>query len=52
MVCSINKGVSALRRALPGILEDGENALTVLARECFAQSLEQLWVLDEPLLAL
>ncbi len=43
----INKGVGALRRALPGILEDAENGLTVLARECFAQSLEQLCVLDE-----
>ncbi len=43
----INKGVAAVRKALPGTLEDAENGLTVLARELFAELLEELRVLDE-----
>lgn len=43
----INKGVPAVRRALPDILEDADNGLTVLARELFAELLEELRVLDE-----
>jgi transposase len=38
----VPKGVHKLRAALPGILEDGENGLTPLAREVFAESYEQL----------
>lgn len=43
----INKGVANLRRALPLILEDAENGLTVLSRELFAELFEELRVLDE-----
>ncbi len=38
----VSKGVHKLRAALPGILEDGENGLTPLAREVFAESYDQL----------
>ncbi len=38
----VAKGVHKLRAALPRILEDGENGLTALAREVFADSYEQL----------
>ena len=43
----INKGVSAVRRALPEILEDAENGLTLIARELFAELLEELRDLDQ-----
>jgi transposase len=43
----INKGIAAVRKALPGILEEAENGLTALTRECFAELLEELRVLDE-----
>jgi len=43
----INKGVAAVRRELPLILEDAENDLNVLSRELFAELLEELRVLDE-----
>jgi transposase len=43
----INKGVPAVRAALPGILEDAENGLTPLSRELFAELLDELWALDE-----
>jgi len=42
----INKGVSAVRQALPEILEDAENGLTPIARELFAELLEELRDLD------
>ncbi len=38
----VPKGVHKLRAALPEILEDGENGLTALAREVFADSYDQL----------
>jgi len=43
----INKGVAAVRKGLPEILEDAENGLTVLARECFVELLDALRVLDQ-----
>ena len=43
----INKGVAAVRKGLPDILEDAENDLTTLSRELFADLLEELRVLDE-----
>ena len=43
----INKGVAAVRKGLPGILEDAENGLTLRGRELFADLLEELRVLDE-----
>ena len=43
----INKGVAAVRQALPEILEDAENNLTVLTRELFAELLEELRAIDE-----
>jgi len=43
----INKGVAAVRKKLPEILEDAENGLTALARELFAELLEELRVLDQ-----
>lgn len=43
----INKGIIAVRKALPEVLEDAENGLTVLARECFAESLEELRAIDK-----
>jgi transposase len=42
----IHKGVAAVRQGLPEILEDADNGLTVLSRECFAELLEALRVLD------
>jgi len=42
----INKGVSAVRKGLPDILEDAENGLTPLARELFAEHLDELRILD------
>ncbi len=46
----INKGITAVRRGLPRILEDADNGLTVLAREYFAESYEALCHLDKRLL--
>lgn len=43
----INKGVAAVRKKLPEILEDAENGLTTLTRELFAELLEELRVLDQ-----
>lgn len=43
----INKGVGAVRKGLPEILEDAENGLTTLARELFAEHLEELLTLDQ-----
>lgn len=43
----INKGVAAVRKGLPVILEDAENGLTMRGRELFADLLEELRVLDE-----
>lgn len=43
---AVPKGVTRLRRELPGILEDAENNLTDLAREVLFGLLEQLRELD------
>ncbi len=43
----INKGVSAVRQALPEILEDAENGLSPIGRELFAELLEELRDLDQ-----
>lgn len=43
----INKGVAAVRKGLPDILEDAENDLTMRSRELFAELLEELRILDE-----
>lgn len=43
----INKGIPAVRETLPLILEDAENGLTPLARELFAELLEELRELDQ-----
>ncbi len=43
----IPQGVTAVRRALPGILEDGENGLSDLSRDCFAELYAELVMLDE-----
>lgn len=45
----INKGVSAVRKRLPDILEEAENGLTMRSRELFAGLLEELRLLDERL---
>jgi transposase len=45
----INKGISAVRKRLPDILEDAENGLTMRSRELFADLLEELRLLDERL---
>lgn len=45
----INKGVAAVRKGLPDILEDAENSLTMRGRELFADLLEELRLLDERL---
>jgi len=45
----INKGISAMRKVLPDVLENAENNLTVLSRELFAGLLEELRVLDQRL---
>ena len=42
----IPRGVARLRAALPGILEDAENGLPLLAREVFADLYERLRGLD------
>jgi transposase len=43
----INKGVVAVRKRLPDILEDAENGLTMRSRELFADLYEELRLLDE-----
>ena len=43
----INKGIVAVRKGLPDILEDAGNGLTMRSRELFAQLLEELRALDE-----
>ena len=43
----INKGVAAVRKGLPEILEDAENGLTSLARELFAELLDELRDVDQ-----
>lgn len=43
----INKGIAAVRKDLPEILEDAENGLSPFARELFAELLEELRVLDQ-----
>ena len=43
----IHKGVAAVRQGLPEILEDAENGLTVLSRECFAELLDALRGLEQ-----
>jgi len=43
----INQGVAAVRKSLPEILEDADNGLTALARECFAELLDALRILDQ-----
>lgn len=43
----INKGVAAVRKGLPDILEDAENGLTMRSRELFADLYEELRLLDE-----
>jgi transposase len=45
----INKGVSAVRKGLPEILEDGENDLSALARELFAGLYEELQSIEKRL---
>jgi transposase len=42
----VPKGVARLRREIPGILEDAENGLPVLAREVLSGLLEQVRELD------
>ncbi len=42
----VAQGVARLRIALPDILEDGDNALPLLAREVFADLYERLQALD------
>lgn len=43
----INKGVAAVRRELPRILEDAENGLNTLSRELFAELQDELHALEE-----
>lgn len=43
----IAQGIGRLREQLPGLLEDGENDLTMRSRELFAELYEQLCWLDE-----
>ena len=42
----INPGVAAVRKGLPEILEDADKGLSSLARACFAEQLDALWILD------
>ena len=42
----INKGISAVRKRLPDILEEAENGLTMRSRELFSDLLEELRLLD------
>ncbi len=43
----INKSITAVRRALPIILDDTGNELSVLARAFFAESLEELRAIEQ-----
>ncbi len=43
----INKGVAAVRKGLPEVLEDADNGLTVLSRELFAELLEELRTIEQ-----
>jgi len=43
----IGQGVSQVRKRLPELLEDAENALTVLSRAAFAEQYERLLELDK-----
>ncbi len=43
----VAKGLAALRRQLPEILEDADNHLTVIARQLFAELQEQLIEIDK-----
>lgn len=43
----VGRGVAQLRRALPEILEDGQNGLPGLARQTFAELWERLIALDQ-----
>ncbi len=43
----INKGVAAVRKGLPEILEDADSGLTVLSRELFAELLEELRTIEQ-----
>ena len=43
----INKGVAAVRKRLPEMLEDAENGLTARSRELFAELLEELLTLEQ-----
>ncbi|MDN3647553.1 IS110 family transposase [Reinekea marina] len=45
----INQGIASVRRTLPEVLEDAENGLTVMARELFADLLDELYELDQRL---
>ena len=45
----IPKGISALRKHLPDILEDGENGLTVLSRGLFAEQLDAVRAVEQRL---
>lgn len=45
----MRQGAGAVRRQLPGILEDGENNLPHLARDMFANLYQQLCHIDEQL---
>lgn len=42
----INQGITSLRKAIPALLEDGENGLTPLFRELLQQKYGQLQALD------
>ncbi len=41
------KGIQHLRKRVPSALEDADNELTVVARACLRQLLDQLFLLDE-----
>lgn len=43
----IHKGVTAVRKSLPGVLEDADNGLSPQARELFAELQEELLLVDE-----
>ena len=45
----IPKGISALRKHLPDILEEGENGLTVLSRGLFAEQLDAVRAVEQRL---
>lgn len=48
---TLPQGVNQVRRQLPLILEDAENALSTLSRELFAEQYEQLKLLDDEIKA-